>query len=337
MDATGSSLGAWLRLNQARIEFSEIPDRRHDLRLSSPASDTMERRGVGWNRVLIVLLVLAVLLHIFALHRATEELPQGSGRFLFKTRNHTKVIRVWYFLPSTFRSTSPIVFVMHGVKRNADKYRDTWIPYAKQGQFLLLAPEFSKKEYDGRAGYNLGNMFSQAGTQNDVRLWGFTVIEDLFDFVQVVTGSKASTYNIYGHSAGGQFVHRFVMFVPSVRVRTAIAANAGWYTMPTDEVAFPYGLKYSGTEVRNLAPSFRKRLIVLLGEEDIDEKHKYLLRTPEAMVQGRHRLERGRRFYETAQRAASERNVEFQWELHSVPGVGHSNSRMAVRAAELLK
>ena len=47
-------------------------------------------------------------------------------------------------------------------------------------------------------------------------------------------------YALYGHSAGGQFVHRYVAFADAPRMESAVAANSGWYTMP-DDGAFPYG------------------------------------------------------------------------------------------------
>ena len=54
---------------------------------------------------------------------------------------------------------------------------------------------------------------------------------------------------MFGHSAGAQFVHRFVMFAPGPNLRTAISANAGWYTTLEENVAFPYGLKDAPVDV----------------------------------------------------------------------------------------
>jgi poly(3-hydroxybutyrate) depolymerase len=265
-----------------------------------------------------------------------EQLKAGSGSFIFKKQNDNKEIRVWYYRPTLLTEGSKIVFVMHGVKRNGEKYRDEWIPYAKRGSFLLLVPEFSKKDYPRSAGYNLGNMFSPSGAKNDKSLWSFTIIEDIFDYIKTITQSEAEAYSIYGHSAGAQFVHRLVMFNPNARIQTAIAANAGWYTMPTDAVAFPYGLKNSGRDARNVAMSFGKDLVILLGDKDTDENHKYLRKTAAAMKQGKHRFARGHGFYKMAKSSAKEEKVEFKWRLHVVHGVGHSNSGMSLHAAKLL-
>lgn len=264
-----------------------------------------------------------------------EQLKAGSGSFVFKKLNDKKEIRVWHYKTSLLTEASQIVFVLHGVKRNGEKYRDTWLPHAKRGRFLLLVPEFSTKDYPRSAGYNLGNMFSSSGIKNDESLWSFTVIEDVFDHVKTITRSKAAAYSIYGHSAGAQFVHRLVMLKPNARIRTAIAANAGWYTMPTDAIAFPYGLRNSGRDTSNVAISFGKHLVILLGDKDIDENHKYLRKTAGAMEQGKHRFARGHNFYKMAKSSAKEEKVEFRWRLHVVHGVGHSNSGMSSHAAKL--
>jgi pimeloyl-ACP methyl ester carboxylesterase len=179
-------------------------------------------------------------------------------------------------------------------------------------------------------------MFSSSGERNDESLWSFSVIENLFDYVKAISRSKVSTYSIYGHSAGAQFVHRLVMFKPNARVRTAIAANAGWYTMPIDAKAFPYGLRDSGRDRKAVATSFGKNLVILLGDKDTDENDKYLRKTAEAMEQGNHRFARGHSFYKMARDSAKKEDVAFKWRLHVVRGVGHSNSRMSTHAVKLL-
>src|SRR5271155_4121645 len=42
----------------------------------------------------------------------------------------------------------------------------------------------------------------------------------------------SKTYYLYGHSAGGQFAHRLVLFMPNARYQRVVAANPGYYTMP---------------------------------------------------------------------------------------------------------
>jgi poly(3-hydroxybutyrate) depolymerase len=264
-----------------------------------------------------------------------QQLDVGTGSFVFKTLVDKKKIKVWYHMPDGFDNSSNIVFVMHGLKRNARQYRDIWVGYAKEGRFLLLVPEFSKKHYPGNSGYNLGNMVAESGKINDEALWSFSVIEDLFDHVKSVAPSDAPGYHIYGHSAGAQFVHRLMMFKPNARIRSAVAANAGWYTMPTDDVAFPYGLRDSGRQLSSVVPAFERNLTILLGSKDTDQNHKYLRKSSEAMSQGTHRFARGHTFFEMAKQAAKHRKAQFNWKLTIIYGVGHSNALMSIHAARL--
>jgi poly(3-hydroxybutyrate) depolymerase len=40
-----------------------------------------------------------------------------------------------------------IVFVMHGVSKNADKYRDVWIEEADKCRLLIVAPLFDSQQW----------------------------------------------------------------------------------------------------------------------------------------------------------------------------------------------
>jgi poly(3-hydroxybutyrate) depolymerase len=266
------------------------------------------------------------------------QLSVGSGSFdfPFMSAGASRRITVWYHRPAGAGADAPIVFVMHGQGRNGSTYRKYWIPFAEERPFVLLVPEFSRDEFPGDWNYNLGNMTTADGTRNPEAQWAYAAVEDIFDLVRRANGFARPRYDIYGHSAGGQFVHRLVLFKPDARYRVAVAANAGWYTMPDFGVAYPYGLGASGMAPARLAPAFARKLVVLLGDQDIDPAHRSLRRTPEALAQGEHRHARGHAFFERARHVAAEMNAPFAWTLHVAPGVGHSNARMAPRAAQFV-
>ncbi len=265
------------------------------------------------------------------------QIKKGSGDFLFvdEAGNKDKPIKVWYFRPEKYNASRPIVFAMHGVSRNGDKYRDQWTRYAKKGNFLLLAPEFGKEHYPWGRQYNRGNMFDAKGKPIEKSKWTFMAIEHLFDYVVKITGSRHKKYYVYGHSAGGQFVHRMITFLPEARIYKAVAANPGWYTVPTFEKDFPYGLKESGLTPDQLSKAFSQNLAIMVGSEDTDVNHKHLKKTPQAMEQGKHRLERGRNYFKTARQTAKELGVSLKWRFAIVPGVAHSNSGMSRAAVKV--
>merc|ERR1712083_910719 len=99
---------------------------------------------------------------------------------------------------------------------------------------------------------------------------------------------------------GAQFVHRFLYWCPFSPVEAAIAANAGWYTMPNMDEAWPYGLQKTpladSIDMNLLRYSFACPLIILLGSQDTNPESKDLRHTPEAEKQGPHRLARGQAF-----------------------------------------
>ena len=224
---------------------------------------------------------------------------------------------------------------MHGKGRNASQYRDQWIEHAEKQNFLLIAPEFSEAAYPGEA-YSLGNMFDSQGRAIDSSNWAFYAIEHLFDHVKELTSNTSSKYWIYGHSAGGQFVHRLVLFLPEARYQRAVAANPGWYTMPDTRVGFPYGVKQTAVTNATLAKSFAHPFTLLLGDQDTKRDDPNLRKTPEADAQGPHRFARGKKYFESAQRKAANLKLPFQWKQQVVPGTGHSDRQMSDAAAKAL-
>ena len=268
---------------------------------------------------------------------ASPKLEPGSG--VFETndgRDPGAPMKVYYHLPASWTPDSKIVLVLHGVKRNADRYRDNWVQHSEKYGFLVAAPEFTLSEYPGPEQYNLGNMFNLEDKPNPKSQWAYPVIERVFQEVARRSGTRRKAFSIFSHSAGAQFVHRMMLFARPPHVADAIAANAGWYTMPLDSEQFPYGLGGTGIGADDLRKAFASPLVIMAGDKDTNPQHKYLRRTPEAMRQGEHRLARSKAFFQAARDRAAKLKTELNWRYVIVPGVGHSNRKMAGFAAEYI-
>jgi hypothetical protein len=124
--------------------------------------------------------------------------------------------------------------------------------------------------------------------------------------------------------------------MPDARYERAIAANAGWYTMPTFEVSFPYGLGNAPATEAGLKRAMGRDLVVILGDEDTGVSDPGLRNTDRARSQGRTRLERGETFHQTALASSRKLGVSLRWRRIVVRDAGHSNRERAAAAAALL-
>jgi poly(3-hydroxybutyrate) depolymerase len=247
-----------------------------------------------------------------------------------------KHVKVWYYSAPGLAADAPVVIVMHGVGRNGEDYLNDWAGAAAERHFLLAVPEFSKTEFPGDEGYNYGNTVDRAGLALPREQWSFGMIEPIFDALLARTGHHAATYLLYGHSAGAQFVQRFLYFTPHARVAHAVAANAGWYMLPDLTVAFPYGLKGAPVTEADLRITLGRPFTVLLGEADVDPKAKALRHSPEADAQGPYRFARGHYFFRYGQSAATALKTPFGWSLATAPGIAHSDPGMTPFAVKCL-
>ncbi|WP_423454475.1 hypothetical protein [Ottowia sp. VDI28] len=294
----------------------------------------MQSNGIHLRAVRCLLLLL---LTATALLCQAEPLPAGKGSFQFTDTKVSpgKTLTVWYYAPAGLRPDSKVIFIMHGTDRNAEDYLDAWVAYAEKYGFLAVAPQFSRQEFP-QADYQFGGL-----RHSDRRQWTFPIIEHLFDEVRGRESLATSRYYLYGHSAGAQFVHRFMLFMPDPRVELAIAANAGAYTLPVypsgADAGFPWRLDQSLVSEEQLKNVFSRRLVVLLGGNDVNPNHKYLSHKPEAEAQGPYRLARGEFFFQTAQQQAGKIGVPFNWTMSVVPGVGHNNKRMSEAAVKYVE
>lgn len=253
----------------------------------------------------------------------------------------SKVMNIYTYVPKSSSDSTPILFVFHGTSRNAKEYRDAMISKAEIHQFIIIAPEFSNANFSSGDKYNLGNVFVDGDNPSNSTLnlesaWTFSVIEPLFDFVKQDLGNTSANYHIFGHSAGGQFAHRFVMFKPNARYEKVVASASGWYTVPNLSVDFPYGFRESPLANSSLSNLFSKDLMILVGSLDNDPAAPSLRRNTQADAQGTNRFDRANHFYTTGSQLASSNSLTFNWSLYINPGKEHNYVEASNRAADLI-
>ncbi|MEH1909492.1 MAG: hypothetical protein V7L05_18940 [Nostoc sp.] len=254
-------------------------------------------------------------------------MKKGEGCFLYKVKYANFSIPIYYYLPDTLQENTKVLFAMHGEKRNAQDYRNDWRKIYKYNSdqhtnFILLAPQFEQKWFPKAVGYNLGNMFTEdLKILNPRNRWAFSEIENIFTFVKITTKVKANNYYLYGHSAGAQFVHRMVIFMPHAHIQKAVAAEAGSYTIPDENREYPCGLKkLTGEPLSSvdLKKTFTIPMTIILGTKDNKvlppEHDSYACDTQ----QGSNRLARGQYFYTHVKSIAHNRKEDFNWTLKQV-------------------
>jgi poly(3-hydroxybutyrate) depolymerase len=279
-------------------------------------------------------LVAAFLFAVLAVPAlAATPVPSGKWSFVFTDRKGQpdRPIRVYTYRPRQCDSTCPIQIVLHGSKRNASDYRDLWESAADHHGFLVVAPEFSQKSWPKAARYNLGDVAEWTNPEK----WAYSAIEHLFDEVR----DGQADYRLFGHSAGGQFVQRMLLFRPDARASVFVAANPGWYLMPEwrkEKAAgnYPFTLHEAKVGEANVRQALARRMILLVGENDTDPDDENLNQSDGAKKQGESRVDRAENFFKLATSLAGELGVKFAWELVEVPGAAHDAAAMGKAAAE---
>lgn len=269
---------------------------------------------------------------------AKDTFVRGSGSCVYTgyAPLKDKPITIYYYIPTKGDvKMMPILFSMHGTKRNGEKAMGYWRDLAERYGFIVLSPEYSKKYYDINA-YNYGNVSEKVGEfiPRPKEQWVYNTVESIFDYFRASTGNLSDRYDIWGHSAGGQFVHRFLLCMPEARVHRAVSANAGTWTMvigknSSYKFGWPYSIK--GTifdSDKYLRPFFAREFYVTIGDMDTDTTTSDFPKYPAAMAQGPTRYARGKKFYKEARETALSMNLPFNWRRSIVHNSGHSGQMM---------
>ena len=268
---------------------------------------------------------------------------QGSLAYIYPGIPDKPILLHYYIPTQGDVRHMPILFSMAGADRSGAAQISIWKSYAESKGFIVLAPEYDKKTYPEND-YQFGGVLEseQSSNARPKAQWTYSSIENIFDACVKALGSDQKTYLIYGHSAGGQFVHRFLMAMPDARVSKACAANPGSWTFPYVEgfsdgsgniYGWPYSLKNTPfTQNANLKSFFNRHLIIIAGNTDTITNSKNFPKMPAAMAQGPTRFERSKKFYESSRELAQKLGYTFRLQWIEIPGVGHAGKAMVHQA-----
>ena len=256
-------------------------------------------------------------------------LAAHQGRFALPWQAGGRPVTLHGYRPAGVPASAPLVLVQHGVLRNGDEYRDFWIPAAERYGLQIIAPTFGNADWPGVESYNNGSIRVADGRLAPPADWAYRAVPDLLAQWRATGVLGTQPVYLFGHSAGGQFVHRLASTLGAAGLAGVVAGNPGWYTLPDDTLPFPEGLAGIDLPPDALARLLATPLVILAGECDTDTADPNLPAEPAALRQGPHRFARAQNYRAAGQAAAARLGVPLAWQWHSVPGIGHDGEAMS--------
>lgn len=245
-------------------------------------------------------------------------------------------IDVVVYIPTGAHKNTDILMVVPGASRDTQRFHASWLSFAKEDTFVVVTIGAKKKYFPDEYSYNAGNVVDSLGNLVDNNKWLFGAIEKIFNTVKRQYAFQTEKFHLFGHSAGGGFVHRYMLFVPDAPVEKAVAANPAFVTLPDRTVDYPFGIKNAPINSTMVNQWLENKLAIFLGADDTGPRTKPLSNGTRARAQGANCLSRGKRLYKEAKKEAKKRDVNFGWSLNIVTGVGHDNRLIAPHARKFL-
>ena len=237
------------------------------------------------------------------------------------------------YIPPNATVNTPVLIVIPGASRDAQRFHASWLDLAKRNHFSVLTIGAKKSFFPDEYSYNAGGVITKNGDLVDENIWLFSAIELIFNDFKERYGFTSEKFYLFGHSAGGGFVHRYLLFKKGVPIVKAVSANPAFVTVPDENTPYPFGFKGVPYLDKNLKHWVNKNMAIILGEDDLGPRTKPLSNGQMARDQGPNCLERGKLLYNKTKTKAEELGLDFNWELITVPNIGHDNYKIAPFAA----
>ena len=238
--------------------------------------------------------------------------------------------------PRQYDAATPVLFAHHGVRRNGRDYRDYWLDLVDEARVLAIAIEFPEASFPEYLWYHFANLHTKDGTPNPREAWTFGIDVRLFEQLHAQGVTSRQSYGLFGHSAGGQYVHRMLSFGFRDEVAVAVSANAGTYAMPDLATPWPCGLGETDVDTEGLRALLSFPITAMAGTEDVLTTGRFFPKGPRSMRQGATRYERAQNYVQSGHAAAAALQTSCAWKVIDVPGVGHDGKGMSAAAGPVV-
>src|SRR5512139_4316671 len=168
----------------------------------------------------------------------TTSLHPRTGRDALEyldERHPGRALVIHTYRPASHGPDDPVVLVQHGVKRNGDEYRDFWIDAAEKHRVLVVAATFGDAAFPKPESYNNGMVRTADGSVRPREEWCYAILPRVVAALRAGGVTRRKQVRLFGHSAGGQFVHRLMATQDHSIYEAVACGNPGWYTLPTLE------------------------------------------------------------------------------------------------------
>lgn len=268
------------------------------------------------------------LLLVLSIYVSSSEIKQVTFAYWDKPD-----VEVFYITPEEINEDTKVIFVIHGNSRNAEDYLGAWIPYVLNKNVIVAAPQFTKTDF--RYFFLLEMSESSGKINHNKNDYINNSISLFFNYMKSKFSLSTETYSMFGHSAGAQFTHRFMLLSKDKRISNAVIANAGWYTFITND-EFPYGIKNSPINISNeqIKWFMSSKVNLLIGSEDIGSKS--VNSSKGAKLQGITRVDRANSYFNSLITSAEDRNYALRWNYKVLDNVDHDFKKVTPYAANIL-
>ena len=243
------------------------------------------------------------------------------------------------YVPTTVPEEPEIWVLVHGTppkdetaEWNAQYYATSWINFAEECGLILIAPAFNQEDFSSRRGdHAMSGYRGLFGREIGADEWVLRIVEAH----QQVFGSASEQFSLYGHSAGGQFIGRFLVSHPE-SIKKAVISSAATYPQPSTEVAWPFGMGELHADIEwdsdtiehvDVVPNKQKwlaatqiPLTVIVGLNDTAELPSHLI----PGQKGKNRNTIARNWIRDISAFAEANGLESRFQLDIIPGKGHS-------------